>query len=114
MPRVEKKDLFKVGIKLNDDVVDFYKKKAEFYGISYSNYMSLILTKEYEKEKEKERDDFKIRYNKDDFSFEYEPIFNNIHVYKNNKYLDCLSYCYKNFIKDDFINFCNNYIKNLI
>lgn len=52
MPRVEKKDLFKIGIKLNNEVVAFYKEKAEFYGISYTNYIALILTQNYEKEKE--------------------------------------------------------------
>lgn len=57
-------------------------------------------------------EDFKIRYKRDNLVFEFEPIFNYIHIYKNNEYLDYICYPYSKFEKDSFIHFCDFHFSN--
>lgn len=50
----KKEELFKVVLKMNPDVVTWYKQRAKFYGVPYTNYMNIVLTNVYEQEIEKE------------------------------------------------------------
>lgn len=50
----KKEELFKVVLKMNPEVVSWYKQKAKFYGVPYTNYMNIVLTNVFEQEIEKE------------------------------------------------------------
>lgn len=45
---------FRVTMRINKDVVDWYRKKADSYSIAYTSYMALLLTNIYEQEQAKE------------------------------------------------------------
>ncbi len=45
---------FRVTMRINKDVVDWYRKKADSYSIAYTSYMALLLTNIYEQEQSKE------------------------------------------------------------
>ena len=51
---IKKDDRFRVTMRMNKEIVDWYKAKADSYSIAYTSYMALLLTNIYEQEQAKE------------------------------------------------------------
>ena len=51
---IKKDDKFRVTMRMNKEIVDWYKAKADSYSIAYTSYMALLLTNIYEQEQAKE------------------------------------------------------------
>lgn len=51
---IKKDDKFRVTMRMNKEIVDWYKAKADSYSIAYTSYMALLLTNIYEQEQVKE------------------------------------------------------------
>lgn len=50
----EKDELSRVVLRMNPDIVSWYKQKAKSYGVPYTSYITVILGNLYEQEREKE------------------------------------------------------------